>query len=459
MERGPARGARTFGIAVAILFVAALAKGLLWSVSLPPLTGPDEIMHVERIQDLAFGDRFAPGPRAKLSANVQALKQGTILTTDPWQTSARFYVERALPGQVGATEQRADSLPPTPSEVDVQNYGPFTYLPYAIAVRAAGCCAITVQVAVERAVSALLGALAALAAVWAAREAGLDRALALAAAIVVALQPMWSQQTAVVTADAVELLWATVILALLCRFARLRRPGAAVVMLAAIMVGALSKPELVFAVPLVYVALIPVFFTKTPFWVRFAALLCGLLSIGIGYVATLRFLASHASVTQLNADLGTFIARWTAGGGQYVRSQVDFLWASFGTGEFGLPDPWVAILRVVALVAVALAVVALWRGGPAGRFPLLAAALMALLVVVTSVAFDYAAWTVTPGVGVNLSRYLLPGVAPVTVLALAGARAALGRAGAAVVVAPVVAGAMLVNAAALQALWAHFYVS
>lgn len=184
----------------------ALVKGLLWATLLPPWYGPDEPAHYVYVETLAEGrlPAYAPSARsdgADIPPDVACSEQNLGWHPDgPLMEKPFLAGQNPAPcAQGGAPAARRPAVPSNPA-------AGYTPLYYAVAIpflAAAGHAPVETRLFSVRLLSVLLGALATLfvylGGFWA-----LDgrRRLAVAAAGVYALQPMLSQQYAIVSNDA-----------------------------------------------------------------------------------------------------------------------------------------------------------------------------------------------------------------------------------------------------------------
>ncbi len=185
------------------MLALAAVKGLLWTVSLPPWYGPDEPSHFDYVQRLALDgqvplavdDPRTVPPEVNCSGHRMGFRSdGPFFTQPIWGRD----VQPPCPMPAGQDPQR-----PLIRGTSAGNYSPLYYLPGVAFYDAARDAPVEVRLHAVRLWSWLLGVAAAgftyLAALWFfARR----RAPAAATALLFTLQPMASQQFAVVSNDA-----------------------------------------------------------------------------------------------------------------------------------------------------------------------------------------------------------------------------------------------------------------
>jgi hypothetical protein len=197
-------GAARLRLGLVLVVVFAVAKGVLWSVVVPPFGGPDEPAHYSYAQFLAEDHRI---PR-----------RGTDYRGDPefFSEEARlaedgiFHQTAAQPGNRpdftsggrAANEEALDRAGKrSGGDSSAAGYAPHYYAPAALVyeVTPGG---FTAKLAAMRLWSVALGAVAALLAVQIGRRLfPTSEAAPLALGVAVAAQPMLSQQTAIVNND------------------------------------------------------------------------------------------------------------------------------------------------------------------------------------------------------------------------------------------------------------------
>jgi hypothetical protein len=189
---------------VVILLGFCLLKGLLWSITLPPLEGPDEGAHYAYAQFMAE-DRAIPRRGASHAGlgpySPELDRANRLLHRDSPAPGNR---PDFGPGTRGADEGRFTSGISRHSggSGPAAGYSPAYYAPAALLYRAAPG-PTYVRIATMRLWSVALGLLS----VWLALLIGRrlfpeSEGAALALALGVALQPMFSQQTAIINNDA-----------------------------------------------------------------------------------------------------------------------------------------------------------------------------------------------------------------------------------------------------------------
>ena len=191
-------------LSVAALLSLALIKGVFWTVAMPPLQGPDEDSHFAYAQFMA-----EEGGIPRRSTNVGNLPP----YSDELRSADRLLHREADPpgnrpdfgpGARGADETRFTSGLSRRSggNGSAAGYSPAYYAPASLLYRVTGS-SIYTRISIMRLWSVALGLLS----VWLALLIGRrllpeSEGAAVALALGVALQPMFSQQTAVINNDA-----------------------------------------------------------------------------------------------------------------------------------------------------------------------------------------------------------------------------------------------------------------
>lgn len=442
-----------------MLFAALLAKGVVWAMTIPPLDGPDEPGHLSNAQLVAFpwtsGGQHSLGP-----TDISVLAQGALVgIASGSQPSARYYQERAGHGALGPLEQVANGLPAKPQDYGLSRYLPLAYIPYGAAVRAVASGGITSELWWGRLVSVLIGALAGLATVWAGRQAGLNHDLSLVAGAITGFQPMWSQQTAIVTADAPLFLWSALTLGLMLRFMRDRSRITAAAAIGCVVAGSLTKAVMLYTVPLI----MPVIaYGLRKRWSAKQGMLAFLMTcavVGVSALALSGWLAAHGGVTGVRvARYGAFLGAVSGSEGVHLRQVFNSFWGVFGWLEQGFPGMVRAALGLVTLIGICLGVVAWLRRRPLARTTLVLLVGWVGCVLAAAVAFDLIGFLTNGDLPVQ-GRYLLPALPALAILAVAGVRAAL-PAPVAWMTAPLLAsGAIGLNLVALETIWSRAFIS
>ena len=191
-----------------LLLVLALVKGLIWSISLPPWYGPDEPAHFEYVQYLATNHQVpATGDLPDWSKSFPYEIQCSTKNLG-FRSNAEFYTEPPWGPDPGACRQRHDAAARVPQS-SVSQAGDYSPFYYALALplwEAAGSAPVETRLHAVRLLSVLLGVVATAFAYLAAVEIfGRRLWLAEAATALFALNPIESQQTAIVSNDALLL--------------------------------------------------------------------------------------------------------------------------------------------------------------------------------------------------------------------------------------------------------------
>lgn len=188
---------------VAALATLALAKGLVWSAVIPPWYGPDEASHFAYVQGLVENHWLPSGP----IADAATYYPHDILCSEHRLDIGIYSVFDAeppfgIPIAACDASSRADRLASSPLNA-AAGYTPAYYVAATPFYLMAYPLAVETRLDAVRLWSVLLGVLATVFAYLAALRvfAGQSR-LAVATAVLFALQPMNSQQTAIVNNDA-----------------------------------------------------------------------------------------------------------------------------------------------------------------------------------------------------------------------------------------------------------------
>jgi 4-amino-4-deoxy-L-arabinose transferase-like glycosyltransferase len=378
---------------VAILALA-LVKGLVWTLALPPWYGPDEPSHFAYVQVLAVEGRVphfaAPRDDGRdMPADIQCSEHNVgFRLNGPFFAEPPFGPDPSRCDQPDTPAAQRPEVPTSPSA----GYSPLYYaagVPFYDLLRDAP---VETRLHAVRLLSVLLGVAAArfayLAGFWAFDR---RRILAAATAAVVTLQPMASQQFAIVNNDALLIAAGA---AFFWRFFRALRRGMglgdAAWMAALVGLAYLAKPQGAFLAPLV---LIPLWLTRrrghgwTSLLLRagvFVAVLGGLVVLGIVGNLVLQgqaipqvaqpvtgALGLRAYVHELISDRFTHLY-WLL----VVSAWGHFVWVSAS-----LPPPTFTVISAVYLLAVAGVI----RGALSRRpgVTLMVTALLSVLVVGT----------------------------------------------------------------------------
>jgi 4-amino-4-deoxy-L-arabinose transferase-like glycosyltransferase len=436
-----------------------LLKGAVWALSVPLLDGPDESKHLSSARSLAFHLSTSTDVAVAHSLDERRLWFGIMAVSDGYP-AARFYVERAPGGQDGSTEKLANGYGTPRAGFPSDEYGPLTYVPYLPALILTRNAGITAQLTWARMTSALIGALAALAAFWAAREAGLSRALAAAAAVLAGFEPMWSQQTAILSADAGSLLWSALVLALVLRFLRKRTPGSAILGTVCLGIGVLSKPAVLFVFPLVFLFTLPLVSRRAALRLRLASLLLGEAFIGAGYLAFNRFMLTHGpwGSPTVRIDLGSFFAAAGRQGWGYARGILDSFLGTFEWLNLPMAPPVLHLTSAIVGVLLVASVVALVRARSASRVALAVCYSFLIFALAAAVLFDVGAYP-TAGALLAQGRYVLPALPALAILSAVGLEAVMPRRHSWAAAPVLIVLAVSFNMAGLATLWGRFYVA
>lgn len=217
---------------LALLLVAVLLKGLLWSLVVPIWHAPDEPDHVIYAQTLARHPAARLGPVKYVPEEIHLLNAFMQLPAVALYPEQRFDFSRpderaALRAALAAPRSRERETPRNaPRDYSFTGYHPpFYYWLGAAVLRALAGADLLARVAALRLLSVLLGTLA-VAATYAFTALALPGrpATALSVAALVGFQPQFSFLTATFTNQALELTLFSVVL-LLCALVLRRQPG------------------------------------------------------------------------------------------------------------------------------------------------------------------------------------------------------------------------------------------
>lgn len=279
------------GALLATILALALIKGLVWTLALPPWYGPDEPSHFAYVQMLAVEGRvphFAASrsDERDVPADIQCSERNMgFRLNGPFFAEPPFGPDPARCNQPDTPARQRPEVPTSPTAA----YSPLYYAAGVLFYDLVRDAPVETRLQAVRLLSVLLG----VAAAWFAYLAGFwafdgRRLLGTAAAAVFTLQPMASQQFAIVNNDALLIAAGA---AFFWRFFRALRRGVGlgdtVWMAALVGLAYLAKPQGAFLAPLF---LIPLWLTRrrdsgwTSLLPRagvFVAVLGGLVVLGI----------------------------------------------------------------------------------------------------------------------------------------------------------------------------------
>lgn len=371
---GTAARRRRLGVALVVGF--AVAKGVVWSVAVPPFEGPDEPSHFAYSQFMAEDGRVP-----KRGVGFRGGEQNASLELRV--AVAVLHRNATPPGDRPAygPGSRGPDLATLDADLDRHANGDNTaagYSPAYYAVPALlelGDAPVTVRLLRMRLFSVALGALTAWGAVLVGRRLFPSYpAAGLALGVAVAAQPMLSQQTATLNNDALIIATGPFCLLAALELARRdRRRGAGALAGAAVGVGLLAKP---FAA-----AWVPVMVTawaigrrrgarRLPWWRDALEGAGGALATYGPWLAfaTLGGYAGLGLPEAVSAGGGprAFLAAFTADWFKPLRDTwVSQFWGNFGSADTPLPGWLQGVLLVAVLGWVVLAL--WWAAGSAGR--------------------------------------------------------------------------------------------
>lgn len=427
-----------------ILIIAALgfALNLLYSIAVPPWMGPDEPRHVEYVLLIAEKGRLVTW-----ADPLPAVEQTIIRSMDQhdfWRygmVSTGVYTPDVLP-------QRFDDIWAQGLTHELHQPPLYYVLQAPVAWLTRGM-DIDVQVALLRAVSAVLATLTIILTWLTARTAFPDRpALAIGSACFVAFLPMHAFIGGIVNNDVLAEVMGSLVIYLLVRGLRRGFSGPLLTAtLAVIVLGLLSKRTTVFTIPLLALALLLPLRWQVRGISRRAVAAVAVVAAGLLLVASrvVDWLVAHsANLTGplrslvyvyllflvrpsdmhaygstwrdfLTADAFAYYQRW-------LRTLFETFWARFGWANVRVDERLYALLAVISLLALAGALLVIWQAlrgsAPASRrqkdtIVLFAGAVVfALLVLVVKMVREFDA---VPRAATQ-ARFLFPALAPIAIL-------------------------------------------
>lgn len=366
-------GATRLRAGLVLVVVFAVAKGVLWSVVMPPFGGPDEPAHFSYSQFLAEDNRIPRrgtdhrGDPQFFSDEVRLAEDGVFHQTSSPPGNRADFTDRGRRTSDAALDA-ADTH--SGGDSSAAGYAPHYYAPAALLydVTPGG---FTAKLATMRLWSVALGALAALLAVRIGQRLfPASEAAALALGVAVAAQPMMSQQTAVVNNDGLVIV--TGFGCLLLALQLLERAAPRRVLLLAGLVGGLAlvaKPFGAALAPVLGVAwLLGRARTQKadrPKWLLDlgAAALGFALSAGTWFGFAALFGYPNTSTGTLDPTKVRTLGRY------WLLNSVDWfeavrehwipqLWGRFSYLTIGYPSWIVVVLTIVTLTAVILVIAA-----------------------------------------------------------------------------------------------------
>jgi hypothetical protein len=190
---------RRVGLALVLLTLATVLRGVVWSGLLPPWQGPDEPSHyafVERLASFSYPNRGDAHDHASsaLEASIEHTAFAYFLVRDQRRPLSPT-LRRELPPERPNLPQDA------PSSLTTDAYPPLYYALLVPLVRLPGLDTATSRLYAARFGSALLGGLLVVLTFFLIRELVPDDGLALGGAGLISLPPMVSQASAICNPD------------------------------------------------------------------------------------------------------------------------------------------------------------------------------------------------------------------------------------------------------------------
>jgi 4-amino-4-deoxy-L-arabinose transferase-like glycosyltransferase len=478
---------RSVVVVVSIAFVNASA----WALVTPAFEGPDEEAHIAYAQQLAeTGHRPRPDPRVPYaSSELQLALEDThhysvfrspTLTRPPWEA----HDEQNYAQEVAARHPARDD---GGGATGASNYGPIYYALSGGGYRVSGGSLFN-RIFFMRLVSALLAALAVGFVFASARELLPGRRWPpIAAALLVAFQPMFGFISGTVNPDAAANLAGAALLYLAIRAMRRGFTGRVAAALAVVfVVGVLAKTTVVTLAPAIALGVI-VSVRRRRVAMRVWAALVGALAATAGVWLVVSSRLGGGSAVKLTTQAGlpgsasagqplTFIDRvvyiWQVflpplpfmhriyDGSGLVPAWTIYgkrMWGSFGWLTIDLPSIAYFAIAAAVLAAVALALRAALgeRLAFAARRGEVAVLLVAVITVALSASYGLARNTVSTTI-LEQGRYLFPAATAGALLAVAACYG-LGRERAPRAGALLVAGMMLFSGAAQLLVFARYF--
>ncbi|MGZ3406627.1 MAG: hypothetical protein ACXVAN_09325 [Polyangia bacterium] len=463
-----------------MLVVLALVKGWVWVGLTPPFKSFDEPAHFDHVQYRA--EHFA-APRPTGAPMDKVMNAGASPELQyAWEVTLRYFRDKYLPGVRSVPEEgelaamaRHRDARLGDGQMPAMSYPAPYYLLGVVAYLPLRQASVVARLYAVRCLSVLFGLLAVLCTFAAARCVLDDPWLAFAAAAIVALQPVASQQTATVNNDAAVFGVGALVFWLQARvlagWPAPPSPRLAALLGAATRLVLLTKPQAVALVPasavVLAIAAWPTLRERAT-WRRLGVALGAFVVPAVPAVFALR--RSLSAFSTLNSQqlvasgpVHEHFLVWMVREKRLHTALFRGLWGKLGWGDFGLEPFWFDLIHGAAtLVGCALVAAMLLRALRLGRrwWSWRGLALCAATVVATTVFVFYAEYHARAHLGVvgatqgrNL-LYGLPALAIVVVLALGAlVPARLRAAVAALVIAG--AGAMQLGALATVARFYH----
>ena len=384
---------------VALLCAAALARGVLVALVIPPFHGVDEQAHFDYVERLAEA-RALPEVRldcAALSPEVRAAVQQLV---EP----VNFRPELPLPGleSLQLPDPRAPASRRTSGCGQAASYPPLYYLLAALPVSLAPAAPLLHRLFLARLASALLGAATVLFSLLAARRLLGDPAAALAVALLVLLQPQLAFLFGVVNNDAALFACTAAALAGIAELNRDPRSRRGLIELGVAGVcAALGKPTFLVLAPALGVL---AFAAAGLRWRAPLALLPGVIA-GAAFAAV-RGDALPAGAPHALA-FGTWLRDYALSPRRLHFVWHELYWMGWGWADTWLSKLWYALLLGLlgsALVGAALA----WRTLTGAERGLLRAGALATALALAALYAIEISFLRRTGQPLLQGRYLLP---------------------------------------------------
>ena len=358
------------------LVALVLVKSWVWLAATPPFKSFDEPAHFDNVQYRA--EHFA-APRPS-GAHVDAVMNSGASPElqRAWEVTLHYFRDSYLPGARSVPEERELAAMArhrdarlSDGQMPAMSYPALYYdlgvAPYLVLQRAS----ILARLYAVRLVSVLFGLLAVLCTFAAARAILADPWLAFAAAVVVALQPSASQQTATVNNDAAVIGAGALVFWLQARvlagWPAPPSPRLAALLGAATGLALLTKPQAVALVPgsaaALAIAAWPTLRERAT-WRRLGVAFAAFAAFAVPAAFALRRSvrafrvlnqAQLAAVAPPHESFPVWLAHEEVLRARLFRG----FWGQLGWGELGLDRAWIDLVHQAMLVAAAALVVAI----------------------------------------------------------------------------------------------------
>jgi 4-amino-4-deoxy-L-arabinose transferase-like glycosyltransferase len=457
---------------LAIVLAAVFVRGLVWMASIPPWQGPDEPSHFTYIQTLAEDHQLPHLSKDQVSPEVARSYVVTHFSENDWTGQHSFTNGTAGAGEASLSNATpaTDRQPGTGDKAGA--YSPLYYaaaLPFYFIGRPFG---IIGSLFAIRVFDVLLGTLAIFFTVVAGRQLWpAHPGWALSAGILTAFQPMFAQETSIVSNDAALIAVGAAFVALALWSLRHEpgwRVGLSLGALAA--AGFLIKPTgiiLIFSL----VPFLLIHFVRRPRRVGdIIREIGGMALSGVvvaGWWVVGSFVARAGTFAQLASQgtphsLGAYLRLLRDNRFHYLfRAWIDWTWGDFGWLNTPLPMPILLVIEVLVVVLLIGLLIAVIRPSTPGDEPTRAMALFLAATLLIGVAFlqaTDAVYFIRTGGVLLQGRYLLLAATAAFLCLLIGALALVPRSWRDVTAIALAGGMVALNILSVGILWQRFYL-